>query len=281
MSSDSIAVPGKIVPVNARALRRVFLTGRWQVLAMLNWEVEPSLLEPLVPRGCELDFHHGKTFLSLVGFVFLDTRVWGIAVPGYRRFEEVNLRFYVRRLVDGEIHRGVCFVREIVPRWAIALVARLFYNEPYVALPMQHQFAGPVGEIDAEGDLRGAKEQRAPERCGDVAYRWQYRSRWNEIKLHYAGEPMPLAAGSHEEFIAEHYYGYCAQRDGGAIEYQVEHKPWKVWTVTECQVDIDAEANYGPTFAPVLSLPPTTAFLADGSPVAVLWPQRIGRAGSE
>jgi uncharacterized protein YqjF (DUF2071 family) len=281
MSSDSIAVPAELAPVKTRALRRVFLTGRWQLLAMLNWEVGPSLLEPLVPRGCELDFHQGKTFISLVGFVFLDTRVWGLAVPGFRRFEEVNLRFYVRRAVNGEVRRGVCFVKEIVPRWAIALFARLFYNEPYIALPMQHQLAGPVCGIYAEGQLRGAEEQPPRERRGHVAYGWQFQNRWNQIKLHYAGEPAPLAAGSHEEFIAEHYHGYCRQRDGGTIEYQVEHKPWKIWPATECQIDIDAAATYGPHFASILSRPPTSAFLADGSPVAVLWPQRIGWSGGE
>jgi len=275
MSSDSIAVPAALAPVETRALRRVFLTGRWQLLAMLNWEAEPSLLEPLVPRGCELDFHQGKTFLSLVGFVFLDTRLWGVAVPGCRRFEEVDLRFYVRRLVAGEVRRGVSSIKVIVPRWAIALFARLLYDEPYVALPMQHEFAGPAGEIYAEGKLRGVEEQPTRQRRGHVAYRWQYGGRWNEIKLHYAGEPAPLVAGSHEEFIAEHDHGYCAKR-GGAIEYRVEHQPWKIWPATECRIDWEAAANFGPRLGPVLSQPPTSAFLADGSPVAVLWPERIG-----
>jgi uncharacterized protein YqjF (DUF2071 family) len=275
MSSDSIAVPADLAPVKARALRRVFLTGRWQLLAMLNWEVEASFLEPLVPRGCELDYHQGKTFLSLVGFVFLDTRVWGIAVPGHRRFEEVNLRFYVRRGVNGEVRRGVSFIKEIVPRWAIAQVARLFYNEPYVALPMQQSLTGPAWRVYSDDKRPEMDERPLHEQWGNVAYRWQLQNRWNEVNLHYAGVPMPLAAGSHEEFITEHYYGYCVQRDGGTIEYQVEHKPWKIWDCTECTVDIDAGATFGPHFAPVLSRPPTSAFLADGSSVAVMWPQRI------
>src|SRR5205085_6664081 len=97
MSSDTIAVGHTLAPAKARTVRGVFLSARWQLLAMLNWKIEPAILEPLVPRGCELDFHDGKTFISLVGFLFLDTRVLGVPVPLHRNFEEVNLRFYVRR----------------------------------------------------------------------------------------------------------------------------------------------------------------------------------------
>ena len=102
MSSGSLAVDTTLLPAKTKALRRVFLSARWQVLAMLNWEVEPALLTPVLPRGVELDFHQGKTFVSLVGFLFRDTRLLGIPIPGHCNFEEVNLRFYVRRTVGGE-----------------------------------------------------------------------------------------------------------------------------------------------------------------------------------
>jgi len=120
---------------------RVFLTGEWRYLAMLNYRVEPALLEPLVPCGTTLDRWQGATYVSLVGFLFRDTRVLGAPIPLHRDFEEVNLRFYVSREVDGEMRRGVTFIREIVPRLAIATVARLAYNEPYVTLPMRHDIA--------------------------------------------------------------------------------------------------------------------------------------------
>jgi uncharacterized protein YqjF (DUF2071 family) len=276
MSSDSIAVaPSLEGAPKARAMRRVFLSARWQLLAMLNWEIDPAIIRPLVPRGCELDFHGGKTFVSVVGFLFLDTRVLGVAVPGHRDFEEVNLRFYVRRAIDGEVRRGVAFIKEIVPRWAIAQAARLCYNEPYVSLPMQHQLVGPACEIYSEGRLRSTGEKRSAERRGSVTYHWHFQRRWNRIELHYAGEPLALVTGSHEEFIAEHYFGYCGQRGGGTVEYQVEHPPWRIWHASEAKLDIDIAALYGPAFVSVLSRPPTSAFLADGSAVAVMRPQRI------
>src|SRR5688500_20378255 len=115
-----------------------FLTANWRYLAMLNFAVDPKILQPLIPSETELDFHDGQTFLSVVGFLFLDTRVLGVPIPLHRDFEEVNLRFYVRRRGPEGWRRGVVFVKEIVPRPAIATVARVLYNEPYVALPMRH-----------------------------------------------------------------------------------------------------------------------------------------------
>jgi len=273
MSSGSLAMNSAVVPPKAKALKRVFLSARWQLLAMLNWEVAPALVEPLVPRGVDLDFHAGKTYISLVGFLFRDTRVLGIPIPGHCNFEEVNLRFYVRHVVDGEVRRGVAFIKEIVPRWAIAQTARVCYNEPYVALPMRHGITGTAAALNGVRQEPGAKSQ---ESGGCVAYRWWMQGRWNSLELQYGGERTPLAGGSHEEFIAEHYWGYCRQRRGGTVEYEVVHPPWKIWRATEAKLDCSAAAAlYGPAFADVLSQPPTTAFLADGSPVAVLRPTRV------
>jgi uncharacterized protein YqjF (DUF2071 family) len=268
----------------AKALRRVFLSARWQLLAMLNWQVEPALLEPYVPRGVELDFHQGRTFVSLVGFLFLDTRVLGFSIPGHANFEEVNLRFYVRRQVAGEVRRGVAFIKEFVPRWAIAQTARVCYNEPYVALPMRHEVTGEAVFCKAPSMDRGQQEPGArvqesgarSQEPGRVAYRWWIGGRWESLELAYAGERLPLVAGSHEEFIAEHYWGYCGQRRGGCVEYEVAHPAWSIWPATQAQLDCrSAPALYGAALAEVLSRPPSTAFLADGSPVAVMRPRRI------
>jgi len=270
MSSGSLAVNSALVPAKAKVLRRVFLSARWQLLAMLNWEVEPALLEPYVPRGVELDFHQGRTFVSLVGFLFLDTRVLGFSIPGHANFEEVNLRFYVRRPVAGEVRRGVAFIKEIVPRWAIAQTARVCYNEPYVALPMRQDVTGPA--VFCKAPVSSGLELEP----GRIAYRWWLRGRWESLELAYSGERLPLVAGSHEEFIAEHYWGYCGQRRGGCVEYEVAHPPWSIWPAIEAKLDCRAAAAlYGDALAEVLSRPPSTAFLADGSPVAVMRPTRI------
>ena len=117
----------------------VFLTAEWRDLVMLNYEVDPRVLDKYVPCGTVLDSFLGKTYVSLVGFRFCRTKLFGsLAVPLHSDFDEVNLRFYVRRKEGDENRRGVVFIAEIVPKQAVAMVARLIYGENYVCLPMKH-----------------------------------------------------------------------------------------------------------------------------------------------
>lgn len=223
---------------------------------MLNYEVEETLLLPFVPAGTELDRWNGKVFVSLVGFRFLKTRILGLTVPFHANFDEVNLRFYVRRQHAGEVRRGVVFICEIVPRWAIAFVARTVYRENYVALPMAH-------EIRQSGDEGITAE-----------YRWR-TERWNAMSIETAGEPKLAGEGSHEQFITEHYWGYAAQPDCGCVEYRVTHPAWRVWSTSRAAFDGDVEQLYGKDLAEVLRRSPTSAFLAEGSAVAVMRGRRL------
>lgn len=193
---------------------------------MLNYAVEPSLLEPLVPGGTEVDSWAGQTYVSLVGFLFANTRVLGAPIPGHRTFEEVNLRFYVRRDIAGEARRAVAFIRELVPRAAIAAVARLAYNEPYVALPMRHHFG--------ESGLGGVPTT--------VEYGWKLATDWAAMRGNPRGAGVTAATASAEAFITEHYWGYTRQRDGGTVEYRVDHPPWRVWQLEAPQVIGDLAA---------------------------------------
>jgi uncharacterized protein len=228
----------------------VFLTAEWRYLTMLNYAVDPQVLLPHVPPGTELDFFDGRTFVSLVGFRFLNTKVGGIPIPFHRDFDEVNLRFYVKRREEALIKRGVVFIQEIVPRRAISLIARLVYHENYRRLPMRHTINRASAGLS-------------------VQYEWQQKSRWNQLNVRAKSEYREMAQGSAEQFIAEHYWGYCSRRRGGTLEYQVEHPPWKIWEVERAGFAGDAEALYGPKFARIVNKPPDSAFLADGSLVAV------------
>jgi uncharacterized protein YqjF (DUF2071 family) len=224
---------------------------------MLNYEVEPRLLEPLVPASVELDRWDDRVYVSVVGFLFNETRVLGISVPWHVRFPEVNLRFYVRRHVDGEVRRGVVFIRELVPRVAIAAVARLMYNEPYRALPMRYR----------NEQLGDGSTQRG--------YSWRTREGWTGIQARTRGAASPLETGSEEEFITEHYWGYTRQRDGGTIEYRVEHPRWNVWRTADASWPVSVAPVYGDAFADALSGTPRSVFVADGSAVTVYAPTRI------
>ena len=258
-------------PVANAPLRGRFLTAHWRWLTMLNFEVDPDLLRPLVPRGVELDSFDGRFYASVVGFLFVHTRVLGVPVPWHRHFEELNLRFYVRREVDGEVRRGVVFVRELVPRTAIALVARWTYNEPYLALPMRHRLTGLPDPRHADADSPLA----SPAADRGVEYGWQVASHWNHLSASQLDEFRPLVPGEEAEFITEHYWGYCRQRNGGTVEYRVEHPPWNVARAASWDLDLDAEKLYGKSFVEPLAQPPRSAFVAVGSPIAVRKPQRI------
>jgi uncharacterized protein YqjF (DUF2071 family) len=216
---------------------------------MLNYRIDPELLGPLIPNGVELDSFHGQTYISIVGFLFLDTRVLTIAFPFYRNFEEVNLRFYVRRVSADTWRRGVCFVREIVPKKAVALLARLFYGERYLALPMTHHIEhGDAGVT--------------------VEYRWRRDSKWESIAMSASDDPVPVCAGTHEEFITEHYWGYTSI-GGGCSEYRVEHPRWRIWPADAFEVVADMATLYGDRFADALNSPPVSAFIAEGSHVRI------------
>lgn len=223
-----------------------FLTARWQDLIMANYEVSPDLLATRVPAGTELDLHEGRCFVSLVGFMFLDTRVQGFLVPFHVNFEEVNLRFYVRRETEGEIRRGVVFVKEIVPRLAIASVARLVYGEPYECWQMHHE-------------------------CTDesVSYRWSKAHVHNRLRVERDADLGVPQANSHGEFIIEHYWGYTRRGASRTDEYKVEHPKWELFSVKNATVDVDFGACYGNDLAFLSNATPYSILLARGSEIAV------------
>jgi uncharacterized protein YqjF (DUF2071 family) len=229
--------------------RGIFLTTEWRHLVMLNYSIERRLIEPLVPPGLELDEYESTTYVSIVGFLFLDTRVGGISFPFHRNFEEVNLRFYVRHRSAAGWRRGVVFVREIVSRRAIAILARVFYGEPYSAYPMRHRIDHREGKLHCR-------------------YEWKRDSRTEFVAATAVGEPKPIEPGSLEEFITEHYWGYTA-RAGRCTQYQVEHPPWRVWQATDAKFEGDFATLYGRAFAGPLSVAPASAFIAEGSAVSM------------
>ena len=216
---------------------------------MLNFVVDSRILAPLVPPGTELDYENGETFISIVGFLFLDTRLLGLPILLHRDFEEVNLRFYVRKKSADTWRRGVVFIRELVPRRAIALVARAFYGERYIALPMQHAIADNDAGVSVE-------------------YGWRRGKKWEYLRMSATGEAQSIPAGSHAEFITEHYWGYTCAR-GACSEYRVEHPRWKIWNANTFELCADVATLYGEQFVETLSQSPRSAFIADGSPVTI------------
>jgi uncharacterized protein YqjF (DUF2071 family) len=223
-----------------------FLTAEWRDLIMANYEVDPSLLEARIPTGTELDLHEGKCFVSLVGFMFLDTRVLGFLVPFHVNFEEVNLRFYVRRDTTDEIRRGVVFIKEIVPRFAIATVARMIFGEPYEAWRMSH-----------------TRDEST------VAYSWSQTGCDNKLEGEIGQSQGVPPDNSHGSFIIEHYWGYTRRSEKRTDEYKVEHPKWELFSVTNPRIEVDFGKTYGSEFMVLNEAEPHSVLLAKGSEIAV------------
>ncbi|MBC7659542.1 MAG: DUF2071 domain-containing protein [Chitinophagaceae bacterium] len=233
---------------------RIFLQAEWVNLLFLNYTVPEDVLKPYLPRGTELDLWEGKAMASIVAFEMRDTLVGGLSVPWHEDFEEVNLRFYVKRrvIIDGVevVRRGVVFIKEIVPRFAIAAVARVFYNENYVSAQMEHNHRFGVDH-------------------SDLSYAWQSKRGQCRVTAALKGQPELCKPGSLEEFITEHYWGYAVQRDSRTVEYEVEHPSWLLWNDVKAELSGPIEAEYGADISIYLQAP-VTVCVARGSSVRVL-----------
>lgn len=227
-----------------------FLTAQWRNIVMANYEVDAAALIDRVPAGTTLDFWQGKTYVSLIGFQFLDARVLGAPIPFHQDFEEVNLRFYVRRVVGDEVRGAVVFIREVVPRQMVGGMARLLYREPYMVVPMQSDVT--------------------PHPVPMVTYRWQTGARWNTISARAEGVGAPPAPRTHEEFITIRHWGYNGQPGSDTLEYRVEHPRWNVWSARDVRIEADLAVLGGPELAGQLHKP-ASVLIADGSPITVYW----------
>jgi uncharacterized protein YqjF (DUF2071 family) len=265
---------------------RPLLTARWTELLLLNFRVPAELLSQFAPPGTEPDLFDGQAYVSIVGFRFHSTRLFGLPIPGHARFVEINLRYYVRRNVEGRLRRGVVFVKEIAPRRAVGLAANWLYNENYITRPMRAdihiadtrlspgdkiEYAWQTKNIpfpsrEACREQRRAGQGKGPKRSRTRRSR-QGAPRWNRLAACIA-EPLALPKpGSFEEFIIDNYWGYVRGRDGCTREYRVLHGPWQVATADRVEWDCDVGATYDAPFAELLLSPPVSAFIADGSAI--------------
>ena len=246
----NVAEPTPAAPPDSRP----FLTADWRDLVMLTYEADPRVLAPYVPRGTELDFWQGGAYISVVGFTFARARLFGIRIPLHQNFAEVNLRFYVRRRIGSAWRRGVVFLRELVAKRTVALVARVFYGEQFLRVPMSRR-------------IERSDPFAAPQH---VDYRWRFRGRDHRIAAQPIGPPEPPAPGSLADFVVEHYWAYTSTRRGDkTIEYLVTHPAWQTAPAADAALDCDTHAQYGDALGECLTGTPTSAFWADGSAVCI------------
>lgn len=229
-----------------------FLQAKWENIIMVNYAVPISILQPYLPKGVEIDTYQGKAYVSLVGFLFKQTRLLKIPILKFGTFEEVNLRFYVYRKEGAELKRGVVFINETVPYKVVAWLANKLYKEHYTAIKTEHDW-----QID--------------DMSKKITYKWLINKKWNSIYVEAQNQSIEMSKNSFEEFIFEHYYGYTKVSESAAEEYKINHPRWNINRITTAKIVCDFEANYGSDFAFLNNVNPTSVFMAEGSAIAVKW----------
>ena len=229
-----------------------FLSARWENLIMANYAVNPDVLKSFLPKGVELDLFENNAYVSLVGFMFKKTKLFNMPIPLLGTFEEINLRFYVKRVEGDNLKRGVVFINETVPYKIVAWLANKLYKEHYIAILTKN-------EIDITDFSKSIK------------YEWKINNRWNHIAVNTAKESEPMLQGSVEEFIFEHYFGYTKINNQLSQEYKVNHPRWEINKVKDYSINCDFTAMYGNDFSFLNTQKPNSVIVAEGSPVSVNW----------
>lgn len=227
-----------------------FLTAEWRKLAIANYEIDKSVLTDYIPFGTELDLWYNKCYVSLVGFMFINTKLLGVKIPFHSNFEEVNLRFYVKRFENNEWKRGVVFIKEIVPKPALTLVANRIYKENYETMKMEHNW-----KVDTKHRT--------------VVYKWKNKLKWNLFKIVALKESQKMEKQSEAEFIMEHYWGYAKINKTKSNEYEITHPKWEHYKVSDFEIKVDFGINYGNEFQFLSAKEPNSVMLAEGSVITV------------
>jgi uncharacterized protein YqjF (DUF2071 family) len=230
----------------------LFLKANWENIIMVNYEIDPKILSPFLPKGVELDLFNGKCYISLVGFMFKNTKLFNVPIPFFGNFEEINLRFYVKRKEGTILKRGVVFINETIPYPIVAWTANKLYNEHYTVVPTKHKII----------------EEKLFKK---IKFEWLLNKKWNSIAVTTATTSEKMKPNSLESFIYEHYYGYTKINENKTEEYKLQHPSWKISEVLDYQIDCDFEAMYGKSFSVLDQTKPEAVFIADGSAVAIEW----------
>ena len=240
--------------------KKVFLSATWQNLVMINYEVDPVILQQHLPLYTEIDLFEGKALVSVVGFLFNNTKVFGVQWPFHINFDEVNLRYYLKHFDGKKWKRGVGFVSEIVSKPMISNIANALYNEHYSLAKMRHQIIETPNTIAATYEWKKTGQQ------------------WNKLSVEATNSLQTIETGSAEEFIFEHYFGYNQLNKNTTIEYAVEHPRWEVYPVTNFSLQCDVAKLYGKEFVPFIeNVQPHSVYMAKGSDVIVRKPVYIRR----
>jgi uncharacterized protein YqjF (DUF2071 family) len=236
--------------VKRNSTNKEFLRANWLRMASANYEVDPVILKKYLPFGTELEAHNGKHYVSLVAFRYCQTRLLNVPIPFHRMFEEINLRFYVKREVQPGVWRSeVAFTKLFFPKTALTLVAKYVYKENYETVKMLHEWKEDDKHLITNYGLKN----------GD----------WHNFDLVTSKEAVPVLPGSDDEFFLKHYWGTSQINSDSCTLYKIEHPEWQKHVVMDSEINFDFGSIFGEEFAHLTHTEPDSIQLFDGSEVIV------------
>lgn len=241
---------------------KVLFKARFSELVALNFSIDPTILEPRVPKGLELDFFKDETYVSLVAMMLRDVRVFGFPIHIASGFEEFNLRFYVRRKVGDTYQKGACFLKDYVSGSAAAWILGRIFKAEFGRLKLKHKNSG----------FDPTDEGAIPE----VDYQWKVDDHWNRIRIKARERIQRTGTDTKVGFILNHNNAYSS-RDGMTLEYAVARPQWQVWNAAQANFTCDVKRLFGAEFVKPLARRPASVFVTAGSEVVYYRPTAIAR----
>jgi hypothetical protein len=236
------------------------MTARFADIVALNFQIDPKILEPFVPRGVELDFYEGETYVSLVALVLRRVRVWGIPIHVVGGFGEFNLRYYVRRKSGEQLSSGACFLKDYVSSSTAAWILGSAFKASFNRIKMVYENEG-----------FGSKDPQVVPR---VDYRWKVGDHWNRIRVVARKRIERKGPGTKVGFILEHSSKFSS-RGGCTYEYKVQQPSWTIWDAAQATFTCDVKKLFGAEFEKPLSRRPVSVFVAGGSDVTIFSSNKI------
>ncbi len=212
---------------------------------MVNFKIDPGWLLPFVPPGTEIDLYQGKALITVLSFQYCNTYVRGYGFFGHGPCDEVDLQFYVRRKVQKDWRRGVCFIRKLVDASLFSYLRYRQYDKNVSCVEVRSQ-------LDQNDQRRKSQHKRMHQRK-KISFNMTVHEEKKEL----------LPEGSVEAFMTGRYWVYSALKNGRTAEYQMERTDWRYWLVDKVLLKFDAERFYGSVLGQVLKGRWHSAFLVD------------------
>ena len=240
--------------------RKTLYAAEWREIVVINFEIDPKLLRNFIPPKTELDFFNETSFVTLMARACKNVKPYGWPIVFAKSIDQILLRFYVKRKVGDTWRRGVCLIRDYLPKRKASFFLNWMFKHSFTQVPIKRTSSN--------------FESGLPTQLPTVEYQWTTGDYVNHIKVNARSQMRQQEQETKESFVLDHHYGYTV-KEGKTYEYYVEYSPWAMWDAQSGSFDCDTENVFGRPFVRALKQRPASVFLARGSDVIIYRPTEI------